>query len=1794
MAESLISRVYEITVSGYDESLKRLTALTEAFKAMDEMKQKLNGALQQKMEMGDTAEVERLKKALKDLSEQMQLLTASGNNVTKELKNQLAANTEVQKTWAQLRAEYKAAEANTREMAARFGAQSKEALEAAEKLSLLKAQLKDINDLVKKGPTKPVAVFQTNLADLEREKNLIQETGDVVNEVDRKQAQAVIAAIEWGKAQKGAATSTKESNAAAAETLEGLEKYTGTLRGNMLALEENKKALAENKLEQKLIAQNIEQSGIATTDQADRLAYLQEQAVLLQTTNRDLNTVIRNQIKEYSAASGSIEQLQAQVNQLQKAYSQLSESERDSTFGRELKSQLDQLEPKLKELEGSMGRFQRNVGNYPAVVLGAFKDLGLSDMLKQESDKIKEQLKRLTEESKQLAQEYKEAAKTGSEAFGSIGEKLKANVEQQEQLRAGLGNLNATLEESGSIGKQITDTISEGFKDARKQLTLMVTGYIGVQAIFSGLKQGVGLAAELSDQATSLEIEYDKAAGGVRHLVDELSKLNTRTKLVMLEEIANIAAKAGVSEDKLVGVVEAIDKIKVAFGKDFGDVENGTESLIKLINIFEGAQNVSEDSLLRTGNAIRTLANESVASVPYLTDFSTRMAGLKGISDIALPSVLGLASGFEQFGQSSEVAGTAIMKVIPAIASNVEKYAKLANMSKEAFSELINNNPAEALITLTQALVSSGQDIETISTAFADASLGAGRIGAVLGTLGAKADVFRKSINSAKQSYQDTGNITDAFAKKNENLAAKLDKISKSFADAANSKAFQYTIAAIASAISLLVGNIGILITAVTAYAAIWAVANAAMIQARIVTLASNAAFMAQYAVLTITQTVSKAYTATVLLLTGATRSAAAATTLLGTAMKLLPLGIVLTAIGVLVGAFKVFGSYVSGTTKELTEQAKQMKAVNEIGAKASLMYSKQIAEINSWVSVIKSAITSADTKAKAVAELTKIDKEFGSVISNNVIDLHKLDDAYKKVTESIIKQANAQASADLAAQKQQKVINITATRQLLETTLGQGKNFAAQTGGKSDVPKEYLDILQKTSGIKSTRLIDMSKMIIVDKENREKVLQALKDQEEAAQNEFILYSKQQEQYQTTLNNMLKGDAATASKFEVDIKALGNDIERLNKEINEFQGSQKDLNAKIAERDKFQAKLDALLNKSKPITTNRGSRLTGEQRDAVKDIDAERDQQIAELKKQYLSLEMTESDYLQRVYNLNVDAANKKLELLKGTNAEERKQIAELYLYQLEQQQQKDKALFDLEKKALDRQLEEYQRGLQRQFDLVNDDPTATEQDKRKAKETQLTAEFLLQREYYAQLLNLTKRYHQNSEEEERRYSKTVEDIIREMNNLERQITVGTLEEIDTATADAIVAIKLKYDKLRKEILDSNKSAQDKGAALGVLGRAENIEIGTATLKGANAALAVAEKLRDLGLITAQQYQEIYAKAVQGQLNLNDAMLQGKKNITDLAGAVREGLSQLFGFEEGSGKAQLLADTLTAVYSNARDAMNNFYDAEAARIQQSNELTKRKLDIQLEQAKSAAQSQAEQDSLERQFAAKKAAEDKKAFEKNKKLQLQQAKINLAMQLSNLAVIAFAPNPQNILTLGIAGTIMYAVQAAAALVNYFSNVARINSATYAKGGYTGPGTGSPDHTGKKVAGVVHQNEWVGPEWMTQHPTYGAVIQELERIRSKGFAQGGYTSGSLAPAMRSSTLRPPSNPSSFLNSSGATPDMSGLFNAIAQVSEDVREVSRQTNNRIDNIKVQVVSREVEESNSELKKAKAVGTI
>lgn len=149
-----------------------------------------------------------------------------------------------------------------------------------------------------------------------------------------------------------------------------------------------------------------------------------------------------------------------------------------------------------------------------------------------------------------------------------------------------------------------------------------------------------------------------------------------------------------------------------------------------------------------------------------------------------------------------------------------------------------------------------------------------------------------------------------------------------------------------------------------------------------------------------------------------------------------------------------------------------------------------------------------------------------------------------------------------------------------------------------------------------------------------------------------------------------------------------------------------------------------------------------------------------------------------------------------------------------------------------------------------------------------------------------------------------------------------------------------------------------------------------------------------------------------------------------------------------------------------------------------------------------------------EFEKKREAIERKAFNKQKRLQIAQVAISLATELANIAANS-AGNPLNAFTAGTAGAAQNIALAKIAIARSAVQTGIIASQQFAEGGYTGDGFGSPDSTGFKPAGVVHEGEYVVPKRVLESQKGGRLVGALESMRLNkptplsniGFANGG---------------------------------------------------------------------------------------
>ena len=1381
-------------------------------------------------------------------------------------------------------------------------------------------------------------------------------------------------------------------------------------------------------------------------------------------------------------------------------------------------------------------QFQKDavlVGEYTTSIVNAFKAMGLGDMIGNQVDRAEQKLKELDAAFDMIREDFNQLqAAGGGPGLDKLEKDLIDNRREAQALSASIDQVRADLRGMGSVGSNVVTSIAKGFKDLGRQIGQFVVGYIGFQALFQGLARGVSIAKELSDATTNLEINLNTAVGGADNLVKALAKLNTRTNLIGLEEIANVAARAGVSEKNLLGVTEALDKVKVSFGKDFGDVENGTETFAKLISIFHKDGEITGDRILKIGNAIRTLANETVASVPFINDFAGRMAGLKQISAISLADVIGLGAGFEEFKQSAEVASTALVRIIPKMATDIDKFSKIANQTAESFSVLLNSNPAEALLQVAEGLAKGKASVEEFATAMADSELPAARVTTILATLGGKADTFRERIRRASETIQETTEIEEAFRKKNENLAATLDKITKKFVDAAGSKGFQITVAAIAGVITILINNMGILVGLLTIYASVWSLANAQMLTARLTTNLLALSIKAKSAVMALASVFTQAYTASLSLFTAGTVRATVATRLLAIAIRLFPLGIAITVIALMIASMKALGGAVIGATKALNDQDLQRKINNDTVEKANKATADEISKLQTLVNVVTSTKTSYDTAKAALDELTSSHALFGTAMDGTIIKSQKLIGILDQVKSQILINAQAEASAGLSSDKYRQYLEIVSLRQKLE------RNLITGGGRPLDLTKDEREVAQKVPDIQSIRKSKGDIQVDGIRYDSKEYFAQLKKMENEALREYSAYNdfagemktkktKMDEQNATKLNFSLQSAEETRRRQAMVNKLSDEELSNLISGLDDQIKKLKEGDPKLAElqllRKGFEERLNKLRGKEdlvRPGREYRGARLPGETKDDFSIIEARMNRELAIEETRIIEMqkirELTfeeEREHLVKMMDIQVFYLSQKIALLgaqKNLNAKEletlaqfRKQRADIQLKTIRDLQGVDDKDFAERKTILKNNLDEEIGLLQDHVKHILEDPLTNETQRTQAKLNADRAILQMQEEYGIKLEFLEQQLGQKSIKSAKEVADMLRKIREEIRTDEFKAMEAQLKEVQAAGERQLVEFTRIIAAARLANQTKKQPESRRVAADAELARQEELGTIARELASLKIQLPQYKLLLANGRITYEVYLAHLEKIDEKQRALNDALeediIKAGDKIKTVKDLVQQQLGDLFNFKEGTKNSKALIEVIDQTFDLAGQAMADYFSRKEAMIQRDLKVTQDRIEVEKNIRLAQAQSRDEEVAIENQAHLKKEAAAKLAFEKDKKLKLQQAKINYLIQLSNIAVAA-SGNPLNAFTFGAAGILQYIIQAAIATAAYLINAGGIKSSTYAHGG-------NPDLDtikGGRVRGQTHAQG--GNRFIFKGRIFEDEVDELNIIRTKNAPKG----------------------------------------------------------------------------------------
>ncbi|WP_195373004.1 phage tail tape measure protein [Parabacteroides leei] len=367
----------------------------------------------------------------------------------------------------------------------------------------------------------------------------------------------------------------------------------------------------------------------------------------------------------------------------------------------------------------------------------------------------------------------KDAIRSVTTQMNKLDRSTEAYAERQKQLKL----LRAELDRIGGAGKKNIGVFDQTTSSLKK-FGAVFLAYFGSDKIIRGLRKMYDMNVALSDQLSDIEKTTGITGRELASLSDDINRIDTRTSVEQLNNLAVAAGKLGITgKEDVLGFVKAGNIINVALGEDLG--EDAIKNIAKLNDVLGVTKDLGvEKGLLATGSAINELGQSSTASEAYLVDFAKRLGGIASQAGITIQQVLALGSAADQMGQNVEVSATALNKMITTIVSKTGQVAKAIGVTKNELQGLLDKSTWDALLFVFEKLAGKG-GLAAIAPLMGDLGSDGARLTQVISALASNTSKLNREIEISNKAFAEGTSVINEYQKKNENLAGTIEQIGK-------------------------------------------------------------------------------------------------------------------------------------------------------------------------------------------------------------------------------------------------------------------------------------------------------------------------------------------------------------------------------------------------------------------------------------------------------------------------------------------------------------------------------------------------------------------------------------------------------------------------------------------------------------------------------------------------------------------------------------------------------------------------------------------------------------------------------------------------------------------------------------------------------------------------------------------------------------------------------------------------------------------------------------------------------
>ena len=372
-----------------------------------------------------------------------------------------------------------------------------------------------------------------------------------------------------------------------------------------------------------------------------------------------------------------------------------------------------------------------------------------------------------SKQGKASLDELRRAYKQLEEELNQINTKSKEFADKQKSMKELKKNID---EATGAANKH-----GSAWQTALKNLT----AYVGLFAMFNQLKTYFidlfRLNMKYSEQLTNIRKVALSTTDEVANLSKELAKIDTRTSIEELNNLAYAGAKLGITTQNLAGFVRAADQVNVALKEDLGD--EALTALAKITEVMGLADKYGvEQAMLKTGSAIFRLASTSTATSGKIVDFSNRMLALGEQAALTTPDILALGAAVDSMALEPEVAATAFGKLVVELRKGTSPIEKSLGIASGSLKKMIESGRGmDAILTIFRRMGET-KNLFALDGLFKDLGSNGTRLVKTMVTMAAKNGMLTKAVKESNKAFNEGSAVTVEYNMQQETAAAYMER----------------------------------------------------------------------------------------------------------------------------------------------------------------------------------------------------------------------------------------------------------------------------------------------------------------------------------------------------------------------------------------------------------------------------------------------------------------------------------------------------------------------------------------------------------------------------------------------------------------------------------------------------------------------------------------------------------------------------------------------------------------------------------------------------------------------------------------------------------------------------------------------------------------------------------------------------------------------------------------------------------------------------------------------------------